>query len=80
MGLKFLRVPSAKHFSLMNAVLLTRYDYAELVWILWPRLDLYTQNVIFFCKSFAWYTKCSRKINRITKMNRKSRDESNESN
>ena len=47
MGLKFLRVPSAKHFSLMNAVLLTRYDYAELVWILWPRLDLYTQNVKF---------------------------------
>ena len=31
-------------------------------------------------KSLAWYTKCSRKINCITQMDRKSRDESNEPN
>ena len=33
-----------------------------------------------FCKSLAWCTKCSQKINRITQMDCKSRDESNESN
>ena len=33
-----------------------------------------TQN---FCKSLAWCTKYSQKINRITKMDCKSRDESN---
>ena len=33
-----------------------------------------------FCKSPAWYTKYSRKINRITQMDCKSRDESNEPN
>ena len=35
-----------------------------------------TQNVKF-CKSLAWCTKYSRKINRITQMDCKSRDESN---
>ena len=30
-----------------------------------------------FCKSFAWYIKCSRQINRITQIDCKSRDESN---
>ena len=33
-----------------------------------------------FYKSLAWYTKCSQKINHITQMNCRSRDESNESN
>ena len=33
-----------------------------------------------FCKSLAWCTKCSQKINRITKMDCKSRNESNEPN
>ena len=33
-----------------------------------------------FCKSLVWCTECSRKINRITQMDCKSRDESNESN
>jgi len=41
--------------------------------------DSKTQNEIF-CKSLAWYTKCSQKINRITPMDCKSRDESNEPN
>ena len=31
-------------------------------------------------KSLKWHTKCSKKINRITQMDCKSRDESNESN
>ena len=33
-----------------------------------------------FCKSLPWYTKYSQKINRITQMDCKSRDESNEPN
>ena len=40
---------------------------------------LKTQNAKFY-KSLSWYTKCSRKINRITQMDCKSRDESNEPN
>ena len=34
----------------------------------------------FFCKSLALCTKYNQKINRITQMDYKSRDESNESN
>ena len=44
-----------------------------------PYLDPKIQNAIFL-KSLARCIKCSRKINRITQMDCKSRDESNEPN
>ena len=54
--------------------------YAEYNWGGAPKrlcLDRKTQN---FCKSFAWCTKCSKKINCITQIDCKSKDESNEPN